>query len=417
MAPACLIRVRPGLIAIAGILMALLLGGCSSHPPPLVLTEAEKFSAATLMEGDAAPPLQINEWVRGEPVTEFRRGTVYVVEFWAPWCGPCLAVMPRTSRLQDRTRGKVVVIGVATLDEMTTASEVRSLAQAGRHPMRFTVAIDDGDTTARRYRAAARAAGIPHSFVIDRDGRLAWHGHPIDVEPVVDAVLNGTWGLEEARREGMRRDEARLESAAVVRDYLAAVADKDVEAQLASAERGVRVPVKYMTAMSPPHWAWWTRVGCLVKLGLTEDARAAAEEAAQTLGVREEAYGMAQLATSIKPASLEDAARYADEALALVAAAETRGAGDEWDQYIAYAGRSEAATARIIAADIRASQDRWSEAAMLMRAAIEVWPDGDRFIPSKKQLKERLAGYEAKASAARADGGVGLSTTGSPGAP
>lgn len=39
----------------------------------------------TLYIGDAAPPLAVAQWVRGEPVKQLDKGTIYVVEFWATY--------------------------------------------------------------------------------------------------------------------------------------------------------------------------------------------------------------------------------------------------------------------------------------------------------------------------------------------
>ena len=35
--------------------------------------------------GDAAPALQIAEWVKGQPVESMATGKAYVIEFWATW--------------------------------------------------------------------------------------------------------------------------------------------------------------------------------------------------------------------------------------------------------------------------------------------------------------------------------------------
>ena len=34
------------------------------------------------------------EWLQGEPVTKWEKDRVYVLEFWATWCGPCRAFAP-----------------------------------------------------------------------------------------------------------------------------------------------------------------------------------------------------------------------------------------------------------------------------------------------------------------------------------
>ncbi len=35
--------------------------------------------------GDAAPALQIAEWVKGQPVDSMATGKAYIIEFWATW--------------------------------------------------------------------------------------------------------------------------------------------------------------------------------------------------------------------------------------------------------------------------------------------------------------------------------------------
>ena len=66
----------------------------------------------SLKVGDPAPPLAVGPWIKGEPIPKLEKGRVYVVEFWATWCGPCKANMPHLSRLARKVKGKAEIIGV-----------------------------------------------------------------------------------------------------------------------------------------------------------------------------------------------------------------------------------------------------------------------------------------------------------------
>lgn len=182
---------------------------------PLLLALGPTLHAqdTRLAPGSEAPPLAISTWVQGEPVKAFERDKVYVLEFWATWCGPCVASMPHVSRLaaQYADRG-VTVVGVTSTDARgNTLEAVREMVKEKADVLRYRVAWDDGRKTSEAYLTAAGQNSIPTSFVIDRAGRIAYVGHPMFLDEPLAGVVAGTWNapvdakrLEEDSRRFLR---------------------------------------------------------------------------------------------------------------------------------------------------------------------------------------------------------------------
>lgn len=146
--------------------------------------------------GDAAPALRVSEWLRGEPVSHFERGRVYVIEVWATWCGPCIYAMPHLSEVQRQYRDKgVMVIAVNVMDEDVGAA--RALIKRLGANVDNCVAIDT-NTTGEKAGATAKAwlganREIPRCMIVDRDTKIAWIGHPMRVDGPLHAICAGTY--------------------------------------------------------------------------------------------------------------------------------------------------------------------------------------------------------------------------------
>ncbi len=160
-----------------------------------------------LIIGDPAPELRIAEWVRGDPVEKFEVGRAYAVEFWATWCGPCIANFPHLSAVQEKHKDRLTVIGVTSEDRAgNTLEAVRAMAEKQKDRMRYAVAWDEGRKTTDAYMTAAGQQGIPCAFVIDGEGRIAWIGHPADgaFEKTIAAIIDGTFDAAAARAEAAK---------------------------------------------------------------------------------------------------------------------------------------------------------------------------------------------------------------------
>ncbi len=155
--------------------------------------------------GDAAPALQYDEWVKGDKVSSIEKGKVHVIEFWATWCGPCIAVMPHLSEIQKKFP-EVVIVSVAASergkDEATKIAKVKDFVTNKGDTMSYRIAyVGDRAKMSRPWMEAAGQNGIPCSFIVDKDSNIAWIGHPSNMDAPLAAVVAGTWNPADAKRE------------------------------------------------------------------------------------------------------------------------------------------------------------------------------------------------------------------------
>ena len=54
---------------------------------------------------------------------------------------------------------------------------------------------------ATTWMAAAVQEGIPTAFVVDKDSKLAWIGHPMMMEEPLTKIVAGKWDVDAARHE------------------------------------------------------------------------------------------------------------------------------------------------------------------------------------------------------------------------
>ena len=142
---------------------------------------AAVLAADVLAPGAAAPAFTPEKFLKGDRFASFEPGRVYVVEFWATWCGPCVRAMPHLTELQKANPG-LVVVGVAGFErgqspEQNEAKVTDFLSKRGSD-VGFAIALDTDGSMSTDWMRAARRNGIPCSFVVGKDGKIAYIGSP-----------------------------------------------------------------------------------------------------------------------------------------------------------------------------------------------------------------------------------------------
>lgn len=167
----------------------------------LILTALIIFAGLGLIQaanlGDPAPEIQIETWIKGKPV-QIEKGNIYVVEFWATWCAPCRTTIPHLTELQEKFENRgVVFIGITSEAVSTVKPFVEKMGQK----MDYHVAIDQDRKTSRGYMEAFGVRGIPHAFVVDKEGKIAWHGHPMsDLENILTRLTSGSYNMQDRKK-------------------------------------------------------------------------------------------------------------------------------------------------------------------------------------------------------------------------
>jgi thiol-disulfide isomerase/thioredoxin len=166
-----------------------------------ITAHAQSNQPLLLNIGDPAPPLRVREWIKGTPVQGFEKNTVYVVEFWATWCNPCIVAMPHLSAMAAEYKDKVTIIGIDIYEEKTTSLEkIKAFIDSMGRRMDYHVATEDSNFMVSGWLEASgeRVNGIPRTFVVNANGRIAWIGHPEKLAEILPKIVNNDWDIKAA---------------------------------------------------------------------------------------------------------------------------------------------------------------------------------------------------------------------------
>ncbi|MBS0197777.1 MAG: redoxin domain-containing protein [Planctomycetes bacterium] len=203
--------------------------GAAKAAQPAASKPAEAASPADALLGKAPPAIKVAKWVKGEPFKEFEKGKVYVVDFWATWCGPCKAAIPHLTKLAQANKGKVEVIGISIMEKQKDTSDTAYMETVEKFVtkmddrMDYRVAMDTPDKQMyTTWFKPSGTGGIPTAWIIDQKGQVAWIGigSPETVERIVGEVLAGTFDIKKekelqraAEEEARKRSEADIAKA------------------------------------------------------------------------------------------------------------------------------------------------------------------------------------------------------------
>ncbi|HLP25362.1 MAG TPA: redoxin domain-containing protein, partial [Acidobacteriota bacterium] len=200
------------------------------------MTAAQRIP--TLGTGDVAPDFAMQDITGREVKLSDFKDKVVILDFWATWCGPCIASFPHTQKIAAKYKDQgVIVVASGTSDTIAKFKEWIPKNQPKYPDLQFFFDANERGSPTFEQRASNRlyhVVGIPTQFVIGRDGKIA-------------ATIVGNGGDGDARTEaalasvGVKVDE---EIATKGKEQLAksAAEEKARAAAAADAEKNPRPP-------------------------------------------------------------------------------------------------------------------------------------------------------------------------------
>jgi thiol-disulfide isomerase/thioredoxin len=105
----------------------------------------------------------------GKPVSpESLKGKVYLLDFWATWCGPCIAELPHLQEAYKDLHDKGFEIVSISLD--SNKADVTQFWK--RNPMPWTHVYDEDRPQDERLADRFGVYGIPHTILVGKDGKI-----------------------------------------------------------------------------------------------------------------------------------------------------------------------------------------------------------------------------------------------------
>lgn len=116
--------------------------------------------------------INISEEIQPSYIAQQDNNSIYFVDFWATWCGPCIHVSKYLESLQEQYPNNFYVV---SLTKESTDVVKRFMLN---HNTKLAVAIDNEGETFKKNKIRS----LPYGILYNAQGKVLWKGHPADLK-------------------------------------------------------------------------------------------------------------------------------------------------------------------------------------------------------------------------------------------
>jgi thiol-disulfide isomerase/thioredoxin len=150
--------------------------------------------------------LEFTDAISGSTISvKALKGKVVVIDFWATWCGPCVAEMPEMKALYAKYHGQGVEFIGVSLDQPKEQGGLDSLKKFVKEKEIAWPQYYQGDGWGSKFSCSCGISAIPAVFVIDTEGKLYSTEADGKLDAIIPKLLKKTAGAGEEAGHRLRR--------------------------------------------------------------------------------------------------------------------------------------------------------------------------------------------------------------------